>query len=66
MPAADCGQTTNVYPTDCLVLAARGLRANGITQRELDLMYKVNPAKLLGLPPPDEATILPAQARAVR
>ena len=64
--STDCGQTTNVYPTDCLVLAARGLRANGITQRELDLMYKVNPAKLLGLPPPDEATILPAQARAVR
>jgi len=36
------------------------LRANGITQRELDLMYKVNPAKLLGLPPPDDAAILPA------
>jgi hypothetical protein len=64
--STDCGQTTNVYPTDCLVLAARGLRANGITQRELDLMYKVNPARLLGLPPPDEATILPAQARVVR
>lgn len=50
----DCGQTVNLYPTDCLVLAARGLRANGITQRELDLMYKVNPAKLLGLPPLEE------------
>ena len=64
--STDCGQTTNVYPTDCLVLAARGLRANGITQRELDLMYKVNPARLLGLPPPEEAAILPAQARVVR
>jgi hypothetical protein len=51
----DCGQTTNVYPTDCLVLAARGLRAQGITQREIDLMYKINPAKLLGLPPPEVA-----------
>jgi hypothetical protein len=61
--STDCGQTTNVYPTDCLVLAARGLRANGITQRELDLMYKANPAKLLGLPPPDEAAPLPTQAR---
>jgi hypothetical protein len=61
--STDCGQTTNVYPTDCLVLAARGLRANGITQRELDLMYKVNPAKLLGLPPPAETTQLPTQAR---
>jgi hypothetical protein len=35
------------------VLAARNLRANGITQREIDLMYKINPAKLLGLPPPE-------------
>jgi hypothetical protein len=50
--STDCGQTGNVYPTDCLALAARRLRANGITQRELDLMYKINPAKLLGLPPP--------------
>ena len=50
----DCGQTVNVYPTDCLALAAKGLRARGITQRELDLMYKVNPAKLLGLPPLEE------------
>jgi hypothetical protein len=47
----DCGQTVNVYPTDCLALAARGMRAHGVTQRELDLMYKANPAKLLGLPP---------------
>ena len=52
--STDCGQTNNVYPTDCLVLAARGLRAHGVTQRELDLMYKINPAKLLGLPPPQE------------
>ena len=52
--STDCGQTGNVYPTDCLALAARGLRAHGITQRELDLMYKINPAKLLRLPPPEE------------
>ena len=57
--STDCGQTTNVYPTDCLVLAARGLRANGITQYELDVMYKVNPAKLLGLPPPPAADVAP-------
>jgi uncharacterized protein DUF6282 len=60
--STDCGQTTNVYPTDCLVLAARGLRANGIIQAQLDLMYKVNPAKLLGLPPPDEAALTPVKA----
>ena len=53
--STDCGQTGNVYPTDCLALAARGLRAHGITQAELDLMYKTNPAKLLGLPPPEPA-----------
>jgi hypothetical protein len=50
----DCGQTTNVYPTDCLALTARGLRAHGVTERELDLMYKVNPGKLLGLPALEE------------
>jgi hypothetical protein len=55
----DCGQTSNVYPTDCLALAARGMRAHGVSQRELDLMYKANPAKLLGLPPPDEAAAIP-------
>jgi hypothetical protein len=26
-----------------------------VTQREIDLMYKINPAKLLGLPPPEES-----------
>jgi hypothetical protein len=53
--STDCGQTGNVYPTDCLVLAARGLRAHGITQGEIDQMYKTNPAKLLGLPPLETA-----------
>ena len=47
----DCGQMTNPYPTDCLVLTARRLRAQGITDRELDLMVKENPAELLGLVP---------------
>jgi len=56
----DCGQTVNLYPTDCLVLAARGMRAHGVTQHEIDLMYKVNPAILLGLAPPDPALIAPA------
>src|SRR5215472_7311761 len=61
--STDCGQTGNVYPTDCLALAARGLRAHGITQRELDLMCKANPAKLLGLPPPEEAALVSTTAR---
>ena len=59
----DCGQTSNVYPTDCLALAARGMRAHGVTQRELDLMYKVNPAKLLGLPPLEETVVSSTQNR---
>jgi hypothetical protein len=54
----DCGQTTNVYPTDCLVLTARGLRAHGVTDKELDLIYKVNPAKMLGLPPLEQTVQL--------
>ena len=39
------------------MVAARELRARGITQREIDLMYKVNPAKLLGLPPPPDSVV---------
>jgi uncharacterized protein DUF6282 len=47
----DCGQMSNPYPNDCLLLAARRLRAQGITERELNLMMKENPAKLLNLVP---------------
>src|ERR1700681_661589 len=61
--ATDCAQTGNVYPTDCLALAARGLRAHGVTQRELDIMYKANPAKLLGLPPLEETVVSSTQSR---
>lgn len=48
----DCGQLNNPLPPDCIVLAARALRAHGITDRQLDAMLKDNPARLLGLPPP--------------
>jgi hypothetical protein len=34
-----------------------------VTQRELDLMYKANPAKLLGLPPPEETVASATQNR---
>jgi hypothetical protein len=33
-----------------LAQAAQILRSNGFTEAELDLMFKTNPAKLLGLP----------------
>lgn len=48
----DCGQLNNPLPADCLALGARALRARGITDRQLDMMVKDNPARLLGLPPP--------------
>lgn len=48
----DCGQLNNPLPPDCIALAARALRAHGITDRQLDAMLKENPARLLGLPPP--------------
>ncbi len=48
--ATDCGQMNNPTPADCIVLGARALRAHGITDRQLDIMLKENPARLLGLP----------------
>lgn len=54
--SSDCGQMSNPYPTDCLAMAAKALRAQGMTERELDLMFKVNPARLLGLPPPPSSS----------
>jgi predicted metal-dependent phosphotriesterase family hydrolase len=35
-----------------LAAAARVLRDHGFTERELDIMFKENPARLLGLPVP--------------
>ncbi|HEU4691932.1 MAG TPA: hypothetical protein VFS23_26400, partial [Vicinamibacterales bacterium] len=37
---------------DALANAAKALRANGFTERELDLLFKINPAKILGIAPP--------------
>lgn len=48
----DCGQMDNPLPADCIVLAARALRARGITEQQLNVMFKENPARFLGLPPP--------------
>ncbi len=47
----DCGQMDNPLPGDCIVLAARALRARGVTDRQLETMLKQNPARLLGRPP---------------
>jgi hypothetical protein len=47
---SDSGLTGTPNHTDSLVLAARVLRDHGFDERALDLMFKANPARLLGLP----------------
>jgi hypothetical protein len=47
---SDSGLTGTPNHTDALVLAARVLRGNGFDEQALDLMFKDNPARLLGLP----------------
>lgn len=48
--SSDSGLTGTPNHTDALVLAARVLREAGFEESELDLMFKENPARLLGLP----------------
>ena len=50
--SSDSGQVNAAYHPDALANAARALRAQGFTERELDLLFKINPATILGLPPP--------------
>jgi hypothetical protein len=47
---SDSGLVGTPNHTDALVMAARVLRENGIDERALDVMFKRNPARLLGLP----------------
>ena len=53
--STDCGFMNNPFPPDCLAIMAQKLRAGGITERQIDTMFKENPAKLLGLSPWREA-----------
>ena len=48
--SSDLGQLTTPFPPDGLAMAAKALRANGFTERELDVLFKENPARILGLP----------------
>jgi hypothetical protein len=50
--SSDSGQAGAAYHPDALANAARALRAQGFSERELDLLFKINPAAILGLPPP--------------
>lgn len=50
--SSDSGLIGTPNLTDAFVMAARELRAAGYAEHDLDLMFKINPARLLGLPPP--------------
>jgi uncharacterized protein DUF6282 len=50
--SSDTGQVNSNWQPDALANVAKTLRANGFTEGELDLLFKINPAKILGLAPP--------------
>jgi hypothetical protein len=50
--SSDTGQAGSIWQPDALANCAKLLRANGFTEADLDLMLKINPAKILGIPPP--------------
>ena len=50
--SSDTGQLGSPFQPDALANCARVLRANGFTERDLDLLLKINPAKILGIAPP--------------
>lgn len=48
--SSDSGLVGTPNHADALVMAARDLRSAGFSERDLDLMFKINPARVLGLP----------------
>jgi Family of unknown function (DUF6282) len=50
--SSDTGQINSVFQPDALAKCAKVLRASGFTEQELAKLFKVNPAKILGLTPP--------------
>jgi hypothetical protein len=50
--SSDTGQLNSNWQPDALANCAKVLRANGFTEHELDLLFKINPAKILGIAPP--------------
>jgi hypothetical protein len=50
--SSDTGQVNSDFQPDALAKCAKVLRANGFTEQELAKLFKVNPAKILGLTPP--------------
>jgi hypothetical protein len=49
---SDAGLAGRANHTDTLALAAKALRAAGLTEADLTLMFKTNPAYLVNLPQP--------------
>ena len=54
--SSDTGQLNSNWQPDALANCAKVLRANGFTEAELDLLLKINPAKILGIAPPAAGT----------
>lgn len=54
--SSDTGQLGSPLPPDALAGAAAALRTQGFTERELDVLLKINPAKILGIAPPPTAS----------
>jgi len=55
--SSDTGQLGSPFQPNALAWAAQTLRKRGFTEHELDLLFKLNPAKILGIaPPPMTAT----------
>ena len=50
--SSDTGQLGSPFQPDALAWAAQTLRKNGFSEHELDLLFKINPAKILGITPP--------------
>jgi predicted metal-dependent TIM-barrel fold hydrolase len=48
--SSDSGLTGGPNHPDALAMAAKGLREGGFSESDLDLMFKENPARLIGLP----------------
>jgi hypothetical protein len=49
---SDSGLTGTPNHPDALVMAARALRTAGFGEDDLDLLFRINPARLIGLSPP--------------
>jgi hypothetical protein len=48
--SSDLGQAGNPLPTDGFAMFLLAMRAGGLSEEDVDLMAKRNPARLLGLP----------------